>query len=310
MQTFDLSYYDDKIFEIEGLYSIEYKGYSMRPHRHEALEILYVEKGQCEVNFHNPSINSVTTVRILPNNFIIINAGFYHDLHVDDDVSCTLKTIELKTATPSLLSVPYMTLKHIFQQAFLFRTMLLEKRAYFVLCDTIRFANVMTEIIYLHTKYKWHLPSDKYMLMQIKISELLLKMDDCVPISGASNCGVLYIRKAQQIIREKLFDPELTPDSVAKDIGITKNYLMSLYQKHMDHTILNEIQSLRIEQACSKILNTNEPLIDIGFSCGFNTRQSFFSNFKKYTGVSPSEFRSQHTHISTYSYQTFHDDEL
>lgn len=310
MQTYDVEYYDNKVFEIEGLYSIEYKGYSMRPHRHEALEILYVENGRCEVNIHHPGNHSVVSIPILPNNFIIINAGVYHDLHVDEDVSCSLNTIELKALERPLLQVPHMTLGQLLRHTLLFRTMLFEKRPYMVLCDTTRLARVMTEIIYLHTKYQWDLPGDKYVLMQLKISELLLKVNDCVPVSGAGNGSVVYIRKAQQAIREKLFDPELTPDVVAQEVGITKNYLMSLFQKHLGHTVLHEIQSLRIEQACSKILNTSEPLIDVGFSCGFNTRQSFFSNFKKYTGVSPSEFRAQHMRISIYSYAQFHDDEL
>lgn len=310
MQTYEVDYYDSKVFEIEGLYSIEYKGYSMRPHRHEALEILYVENGRCEVNIHNPVNRSMISVPILPNNFIIVNAGVYHDLHVDDDVNCVLKTIELKALERPLLPVPHMTLGQLLRHTLLFRTMLSEKRPYMVLCDTTRLIRVMTEIISLHTKYQWDLPGDKYVLMQLKISELLLKVNDCVPVSGTVNGSVVYIRRAQQVIRERLFEPDLTPEVVAQEIGITKNYLMTLFQKHLGHTVLHEIQSLRIEQACSKILNTSDPLIDIGFSCGFNTRQSFFSNFKKYTGLSPSQFRTQHMRTSIYSYAEFHKDEL
>jgi len=74
------------------------------------LEILYVENGCCEVNTHNPGNQSMIGVLILPDNFMIVNASVYHDLHVDDDVNCVLKTIELKALKRPLLPVLRMTL--------------------------------------------------------------------------------------------------------------------------------------------------------------------------------------------------------
>ncbi len=310
VQRYDETYYEDLIFEIEGLYSVEYKGYSMRPHRHGAIEILYVQSGKCEVNIHNQTNQSVLHVPLLSNNFIVINAGVYHDLHVAEDVSCELKTIELKAVKPTRPHVLSVLLGPLLRNAVILRSIFHDRMQYLVMCDTVQLVRVITDIIYLYNRYKWDLPNDKYMLMQMKIGELLLKLNDCMPASGMSSVGITYIKQAQQLIRQRLLSPDLTPGMVAKEIGITKPYLMSLYQKHLGHTMLQEIQSLRIEYACSRILNTDEALIDIGFACGFNTRQSFFSNFKRYMGVSPSQFRSQHSRISTYLYAEFHDDEL
>lgn len=310
MQGYDIDFFENRVFEIEGLYSIEYKGYTMRPHRHAAIEITYVESGRCELNIHNPLNHSVINVPILSNNFIIINAGVYHDLYVDDDITCALKTIEFK-AVEHASSKPFgLSLGQLLRCTLLVRNMLAQGQPYMVLCDTVQLSRVMTEIIYLHTRFQWNLPNDKYLLMQYKIGEFLLKVNDCMPVNDIGNVGVVYIKRAQHLIRERLLDADLTIDMIASEIGITKNYLMTLYQKHLGHTVLSEIQSLRVEQACSKILNTDEPLTDIGFACGFNTRQSFFSNFKKIMGMSPSRFRARNTRISIYSYAEIHSDEL
>lgn len=47
-------------------------------------------------------------------------------------------------------------------------------------------------------------------------------------------------------------------------------------------------------------------LIDIGFLCGFNTRQSFYNTFKHFTGVSPTAYKNQYSHITAYSYLNGH----
>lgn len=297
-------------FEIEGLYSTEYRDYSMRPHRHAAIEIMYVEHGKCEVNIHNPPSPAVTHVPLLANNFIILNAGVYHDLHVPASENCGLKTIEFNLSGRAQFRDSSVSLEQLLDHSIVLRTLLNDRKPYLVLCDTVKLIRVMSDIIHLHDRYKWHPPDDKYMLMQMKIGELFLQINDCVPVSGVSNVGLAYIRRSQQLIRQQLFSPELTPDVIAREIGITKHYLMSLYQKHLNHTVLHEIQSLRVEHACSRILNTADKLIDIGFSCGFNTRQSFFNTFKKMTGVSPQQFRSRYSRISTYLYAEWHDDEL
>ncbi len=310
MQAYDIRDFENRVFEIDGLYAIEYTGYSMRPHRHAAIEVTYVENGKCDLEIYHPVNHSMTRVPVTSNNFIILNSGTYHALHVDDDVTCALKTIEFKTVDRPANPVGSIELGLLLRCSLTFRNMITEARPYIVLCDTAQIVRVMTEIIYLHNSYRWELPNDKYMLLQLKIAEFLLKMNDCTLVSGMGNVGVVYIKRAQQLIREHYMDGELTPEEIARQIGVTKHYLMTLFQKHLGHTMLHEINSVRIEQACSKILNTTDSLIEIGFSCGYNTRQSFFANFRKITGTSPSQFRYRNKHISIYSYAEIHDDEL
>lgn len=310
MQPYDIDYFTNRVFEIEGLYAIEYTGYTMRPHRHAAIEITYVESGKCDLEIYHPTQHSMTRVPVMPNNFIILNSGVYHALHVEDNVTCSLKTIEFKAVERPAYPMPSIRLGALLRCTLTFRSMLAEGRPYMVLSDTAQITRVMTDIIYLHTQYQWNLPDDKYMLMQCKISEFFLKVNDCTMVGGMGNVGIIYIKRAQQMIRAHYMDPELSPEAIAREIGVTKNYLMMLYQKHLGHTMLQEIQALRIEQACGKILNSQDKLIEIGFACGYNTRQSFFTNFKNIMGMSPSQYRKNNRHVSTYSYAEIHDDEL
>ena len=51
--------------------------------------------------------------------------------------------------------------------------------------------------------------------------------------------------------------------------------------------------------------NTNTKVIDIALEVGFDTLPYFSSVFKKYTGVSPAEFRKKNRYLKNESFCTF-----
>ena len=58
--------------------------------------------------------------------------------------------------------------------------------------------------------------------------------------------------------------------------------------------VLSLINKFRIQKAIELLRSSSLPLIDVAIEVGFNNRQSFFNAFKKYTGVSPNEYRREH----------------
>lgn len=286
------------VFEIAGLCSNDYSEHNKGIHCHDALVFVYVESGTCEIGIHDQAHSKARPILIPVNNFAVINAGVHHCVHIVDSAACKLKVMQLKLATDVMQEIPHIHMGRALLHMRQLQTMLNENWPYMVLCDTISLGRVLTNIFHLQEKHSKELPAEKSLLMHLKINELLLLLDDCVLVDGGTAGGASYVVKAQQIIREQLFSPELSPQRVAEEVGITKNYLMDLFQKELGHTVMYEIQSRRIEQACSRILNSDELLMDIGFSCGFNTRQSFSTNFKKFTGISPYKFRERHMHPS------------
>lgn len=296
MSTLAAANYGNMAFDVAGSYSPEYTAQSKCAH-HETLKIIYVEKGNCEISIHLQENHNARTVTVPAYNFIVINAGVQHSVQAAGDASCKLKTLELMMVD-AVQGIPQMQLGQMLCHMQRLHQMLNENWPYMVLCDTTCVSRVMTAISQLYEKHCGKMPAEKRLLLHLKINELLLLLDDCGLVSSGKGRGAGYIRKAQQIIREQLFSPDLSPEKVAEEIGITKNYLMALFQKELGHTVMHEIQTLRIEQACSRILNSDETLLDIGFACGFNARQSFYSNFKKYTGLSPSKFRAKHLQLS------------
>ena len=55
---------------------------------------------------------------------------------------------------------------------------------------------------------------------------------------------------------------------------------------------LQTVKSFKIRGAINKMLTlTDEPVTEIAFSCGFDDMSYFSKTFKKYKGISPSDYR-------------------
>ncbi|MCR8668305.1 helix-turn-helix transcriptional regulator [Aestuariibaculum sp. M13] len=99
------------------------------------------------------------------------------------------------------------------------------------------------------------------------------------------------------IVKRKLYlDPLLSMEAVASDLGMSKSYFSKLINSYSDYNFSDFINSLRVKQA-KKFLSNDEfseyTIVAIGLECGFNSKSTFYSAFKKFTSVTPTIYRSQ-----------------
>ena len=64
-------------------------------------------------------------------------------------------------------------------------------------------------------------------------------------------------------------------------------YIMKLFKKEMNLTIIDYINSLRIYNSIIQIRDTENKIINISFKCGFYSIEYFSEIFKKCVGVNP-----------------------
>ncbi|WP_242202282.1 helix-turn-helix domain-containing protein [Aestuariivivens insulae] len=99
------------------------------------------------------------------------------------------------------------------------------------------------------------------------------------------------------IIKNKLYlDPLLSMESLASDLGMSKSYFSKLINSYSEYNFSDYINSLRVAQA-KKFLSNNEfseyTIVAIGLECGFNSKSTFYSAFKKFTSETPTSYRDQ-----------------
>lgn len=84
---------------------------------------------------------------------------------------------------------------------------------------------------------------------------------------------------------------EITVASAAEILGVCPAYFCRLFKKETGGTFVSFVNSYRIEQARKKLLQTDISITDIMYEAGFSNYGYFNRIFKKYTGLSPSEYR-------------------
>jgi len=104
------------------------------------------------------------------------------------------------------------------------------------------------------------------------------------------------IRKLELVmINQKAFkDPDLKLSGLSKLLTISPHQLSQLLNEHLDNNFTTYINSYRIEEACSIILSENRLTLEaVGYEVGFNSKSTFFTAFKKHTGLTPLSYQQQ-----------------
>lgn len=97
-----------------------------------------------------------------------------------------------------------------------------------------------------------------------------------------------------QYISRNYSDSSLCVKQIARNVGLTSNYICHLFKNEMDKTLIAYITQVRVESAKRILQNSSRTLSEVAASVGFNDTNYFIRVFKKNTGFTPTEFRNQH----------------
>ncbi len=86
-------------------------------------------------------------------------------------------------------------------------------------------------------------------------------------------------------------DPSLTLRKLSDTTGVSENRISQVLNLRIGMGFYDFVNYWRIKNACERLKNTNESLLDITYSVGFNSRSTFNLAFKKHTGKTPSGYR-------------------
>lgn len=95
---------------------------------------------------------------------------------------------------------------------------------------------------------------------------------------------------------------KITVDTIAEYTSLSTSYLSRLFHKEVGVTITSYIASKRVEAAENMLKYSDYSPLDIGNYLAFTTHSHFISTFKKYTGMTPGEYRKRYfrSNLSTH----------
>ncbi|MBP5542986.1 MAG: substrate-binding domain-containing protein [Kiritimatiellae bacterium] len=93
------------------------------------------------------------------------------------------------------------------------------------------------------------------------------------------------VAKAIEFIRLGACEEGFSPRDVVANMGVSRSLAFDLFRRVAGHTILDEIQSVRLERAQELLRQGRRPDI-VGADCGFSSHDDFRRVFRKRCGMS------------------------
>ncbi|MEM9859265.1 MAG: helix-turn-helix transcriptional regulator [Bacteroidota bacterium] len=107
---------------------------------------------------------------------------------------------------------------------------------------------------------------------------------------------IAFFEKERPFIRHKLSLEEL-----ATDLGVTKNNLSQVLSTSLNTSFYDFVNKYRVEEAKKFLTSPNydsAKIIHVALDSGFSNKSSFLRNFKKNTGMTPTEYRIKKVPLS------------
>lgn len=128
------------------------------------------------------------------------------------------------------------------------------------------------------------------------LEDLCYKLQESIDVF--TECMFNYIpNKSNEITRKAIlyisrnYMRNLTLDDVAKHVHLNSAYFSTLFKQSTGSSFKEYLNMVRIEESKRLLANTDYSIIDIALAVGFEDQSYFSKVFKKYTGLTPRQYR-------------------
>ena len=118
--------------------------------------------------------------------------------------------------------------------------------------------------------------------------------------------GSIYVMRAVDHIYEHL-DESLTMECLAEVVKLNPSYFSKLFAAEMGITVKKYISQVKVDTAKQMLEMTDHSAADIAISLGYSSPGAFSSVFRKFTGMTPGEYRKNHHLEGIINEQKIHD---
>ena len=101
-----------------------------------------------------------------------------------------------------------------------------------------------------------------------------------------------HIAKGIKYIHEN-YHQAINLHTLCDHLNLNTCYFCVLFKNQMDMTFSQYLNKVRINESKKLLETTNDSIIDVSLSVGFNNHNHFSATFKKLTGVTPTVYRNQ-----------------
>lgn len=132
-------------------------------------------------------------------------------------------------------------------------------------------------------------------LLEPMITADNLKEQKIPQLSDQSNSEVMQKLMIYMNEKKPYLDETLSLTDLARQLDMTRNQLSELINKNTGenfYTFVNKYRVEEVKRLISDPKNRNFTILSLAYEAGFPSKSSFHTIFKKFTGLTPTEYRS------------------
>ncbi|MEO9817292.1 MAG: helix-turn-helix domain-containing protein [Flavobacteriaceae bacterium] len=163
--------------------------------------------------------------------------------------------------------------------------------SYFEIWDLLRYIALVTVIGFYGLKYG--------VVYKPEMSYDSISSNKKYKHSPLNNDDIVLLQKRINTFfseNKTYLEPDFSLTILAKSTNIPKHHLSQIINLEMNTTFYDLVNTKRVHYAMSRIREQNDlglTLEGLGYECGFNSKSSFFHNFKKNLGKTPGQYKKE-----------------
>lgn len=99
------------------------------------------------------------------------------------------------------------------------------------------------------------------------------------------------VSETMRTVTENYSDCELTLETIAESMFISKSYLSRIFTKATGENFSDYVRNVRLKQACRLLRETDKSNEQIVYECGMKDLPTFYKLFKKQFSLTPNQYR-------------------
>ncbi|WP_026486474.1 response regulator transcription factor [Caldanaerobius polysaccharolyticus] len=123
------------------------------------------------------------------------------------------------------------------------------------------------------------------------LKNICVKIMNCISNDRKSTYKLL-VEKAKEYAQNHYSESDITIDKICKFLHISPTYFSFIFKKETKMTYMNYLLQIRMNVAKELLKTTNMKVFEIAEKVGYPEPNYFSYSFKKYVGMSPTEYRN------------------
>lgn len=252
-----------------------WKYYTMELHSHGLLECNYIAEGNCVYEIDG------TDYELAAKNLILFDSSLPHKIRFNHEHPCTVLGFSLSLGGPDT-GIVFPGIRDVLNHSLALCHLLQSLKQAVIFPDARAVRGDMLRLF-----HEFEGQNDR-LYMDSLCYHLLCEIAR-LPLTEKSSVSY-YVEKTEDYIKEAFYLIK-SNEQIASHVGLNPTYLERIFKKQTGSTLWEAVTVCRLAAAKELLAQPGIPIRKIDNMIGFANRQTFYLQFKKRFGMSPSDYR-------------------